>query len=604
MSRRTYKNAVDKIVCTDVFRTKMEEKLSLPANESCEYADSVDEVERAKSCGIKRIIGVVAACGVVCVSVGVGFKAIKNSDTEPIGSSSSFAGDSSSISVKYENLPSLIQNFPEMEWGVSYDDGEIVRLNYEQKEALAKMLDKTSWDTDIAMELDREPNHDISLNLLDSEMWYVISLYDNGYITEKYSLSNDDVDCFSDNYWTAEDYEEVYKLLFENNEQAVTEDVTEDVTEETTENNANQTVSELLDLAYSNFTEIESEYYNYSFYKNSGQYSDSIENTFTKKELDEIYWLLRQGDWREEELDSFVYEEFYAMGAMFNNSGQLYLYDENGTGHVFSAKTESISRLYDYLMKFEFDMKSQISYNLDNFKSMMESGEEIYKFKAEALIQKYTEKRDEDSEPYNVDFSVFEGSISNGIVFFSNDGVNTEQYTFFEGVSESEKYGEKTYDMTSEWIRKNGKFLYTESYEADSDISSYKGSMQSTAIEGKTVFYETDSEKIDFDYWALYDKIPEFLSTLKAGEFMCEVYTDYDSSPVTYSWAIGSTTGEDTYSDWHMNLTYDENGMIRIYDLYENGELVESISLSCIDINDLSPYILEYPEIYDTLINE
>lgn len=604
MSRREYKKAVDKIACTDAFRTKMEEKLSLPASESCEYADSVDEVERAKSCGIKRIIGVVAACGVVCVSVGVGFKAIKKSDTEPIGSSSSFAGDSSSISVKYENLPSLIQNFPEMEWGVSYDDGEIVRLNYEQKEALAKMLNKTSWDTDIAMELDREPNHNISLNLLDSEMWYVISLYDNGYITEKYSLSNDDVDCFSDNYWTAEDYEEVYKLLFEINEQTVTEDVTEDVTEETTENNANQTVSELLDLAYSNFTEIESEYYNYSFYKNSGQYSDSIENTFTKKELDEIYWLLRQGDWREEELDSFVYEEFYAMGAMFNNSGQLYLYDENSTGHVFSAKTESISRLYDYLMKFEFDMKSQISYNLDNFKSMMESGEEIYKFKAEALIQKYTEKRDEDSEPYNVDFSVFEGSISNGIVFFSNDGVNTEQYTFFEGVSESEKYGEKTYDMTSEWIRKNGKFLYTESYEADSNISSYKGSMQSTAIEGKTVFYETDSEKIDFDYWALYDKIPEFLSTLKAGEFMGEVYTDYDSSPVTYSWAIGSTTGEDTYSDWHMNLTYDENGMIRIYDLYENGELVESISLSCIDINDLSPYILEYPEIYDTLINE
>ncbi len=597
MSRREYKNAVDKIVCTDEFRAKMEEKLSLPASESHEYADSVSEVERVRPHNIKRILGAAAACGVVCVSVGVGYNAYKNSDTDPM--------DSSSVSVKYENLPYLIQNFPDMEWGVRYDGGESVRLSYEQKEALAEMLNKTSWDTDIAMELDEEPKHDICLNLLDSEMWYVINLYDNGYITEKYALSDDDVDSFSDNYWTAEDYEEVYKLLFENEEQAVTDEVTEDVTEEITENNANQTVSELLDLAYSNFTETESEYYNYCFYKGSGQYSESIENTFTKKELDEIYWLLRQGDWKERDLDSFVYEDFYAMGAMFNNNGQLYLYDENGTGHVFSAKADSLLTLYDYLMKFEFDMKTQISYNLGNFKSMMESGEEIYKFKAEALIGKYTDERDSDdnTQPYNVDFSVFAGSISNGVVYFSNDGVNTEQYTFFEGVSESEKYGEKTYDVTSEWLRKNEKFLYTESYGAECDIRSYKGSMMSTAIDGKTVFYENDSEKVDFDYWALYDEIPEFLSTLKEGEFACEVYADYDSSPVTYSWAIGSTTGGDTDSDWHMNLIYDENGMIYHYSFYVKGEQVELISLSCIDINVDTPFVPEYPEFYDTLIN-
>jgi len=122
--------------------------------------------------------------------------------------------------------------------------------------------------------------------------------------------------------------------------------------------------------------------------------------------------------------------------------------------------------------------------------------------------------------------------------------------------------------------------------------------------EGKTVFYETDSEKIAFDYWALYDEIPEFLSTLKAGEYACEVSTDYDLSPVTYSWAIGSTTGGDTYSDWNMNLTYDENGMIRHYDWYVKGELVESISLFCVDINVATPFVPEYPEIYDTLINE
>ncbi len=594
MKSREYKNAVDNIRCSESFIKEMEEKLSSPISETHEYADSVSEVERVKPRSISRIIGTAAACAVVCVGIGLGVNAVKNAEYHTMPSYSTVDNSSSSTSGKYENLPSRIQDFTDMEWGARYDEGEQIILTYEQKAAVAELLNTISWDTDIAVETVDTPDNPICLNVRNNELDYVVRFYDNGSIGAFYSIGDDGVDCYDDNYWSAEKYQQLYDIIF-GAEEETTEGATEDV---------QKAVSELLDRNYDMFlegAETVNGNYTYAHFVASGENPTDKQFPVTKEQIDEIYWLLKQCEWKRIDYD-FIYVNFYDMGAVFNTECQLILYDDESEPQYFKADRESILPLYDYLTHMEFDMKSQIDYSLGKLEALAEKGE-IRNIKANALIRYYNDEGSYDGSGLITEFTPIDGTISNGIVYFSYDGTNKEKYTEFDGYTNYDC--DSNTSVKSRWININESFLYTENYSADTDTHADERGFNEVVIDNEKVLYSTEPSSVVFNYWELYEQIPTLVSSLGDEEYSCETFTDYASPVVTTSWSFASTSGTDTAAtQWHIDITYDEYGIIRSYYRYSNGELVESITLSEVDINFDYEFKPDYPEKFNTLISK
>lgn len=621
MKSREYKNAVDNIRCSESFIKEMEEKLSSPISETHEYADSISEVERVKPRSISRIIGTAAACAVVCVGIGLGVNAVKNAEYHTMPSYSAVDNSSSSTSGKYENLPSLIQDFTDLEWGARYDEGERIILTYEQKAAVAELLNTISWDTDIAVETADTPDNPIVLNVLNSDLHYSPRFYDNGYIRVYSSIGDDGVEGRDDNYWSVEKYQQLYDIIFGAEEETIEGTTEKETIEPQSELSDTEFVCTLLDEQLSDW-EFESEYTEGRFMSNAGQYSDWISFMYSHDDLNNIKNILKSCEWKQ--LDDSadlaeMYENFYVMRVTLNECGYIQI-DTETSNNYFKTDDEEYMEAVEYVRNLKNDKLEHIRRSLSSFRKFKVDHYGYAAFSADAYIKCFKDVRcnaDDDSE-YTVNFSSAEENVPNARVYYDYD--KDESYIKFNGVSTSEKYDNKVYNVCSEWLKKDDRTLYVETYEENSDITNYENSMNTLPNEINTVVYGNKPDEIPFDYFGLYTFIPQFIYDLQAkieengynpDDYCTFEQDEYDEKGeyigIQNVYSIFSESVKvNPVPEWRINLILDYNGDILMYERYYNGELVESVELSNIsyEYNESDFDFPEYPEIYDTLINK